>query len=246
MRESIPLLPSDAGDESETQSTTRGLTSMSSSIDRNRRRANWYAKNTRFNPFSRSRPRQSEPDAENTARHSDSFIPQQTGSAELTGDIEDPQRAATTPIASGANWEASTSNGTEVGSLPITDENRPSRRGRFPISRGNTTGLEAEYTPTTASAKQSQEFTFLGQIRATLFSSWINILLIFVPAGVIVHFLHVSPVVVFVVNFIAIIPLAAMLSFATEELSLRVGETLGGLLNATFGYVEIWNWTNSI
>jgi len=26
-----------------------------------------------------------------------------------------------------------------------------------------------------------------------------------------------------------------MLSYATEEIALRVGETLGGLLNATFG-----------
>jgi len=34
---------------------------------------------------------------------------------------------------------------------------------------------------------------------------------------------------------LAIIPLAALLSFATEELALIVGETLGGLLNATFG-----------
>jgi Ca2+:H+ antiporter len=30
-------------------------------------------------------------------------------------------------------------------------------------------------------------------------------------------------------------PLAAMLSYATEEIALRTGETLGGLLNATFG-----------
>jgi Ca2+/H+ antiporter len=29
-----------------------------------------------------------------------------------------------------------------------------------------------------------------------------------------------------------------MLSFATEEIALRTGETLGGLLNATFGYVH--------
>lgn len=30
-------------------------------------------------------------------------------------------------------------------------------------------------------------------------------------------------------------PLAALLGFATEELAIRVGQTLGGLLNATFG-----------
>ena len=41
------------------------------------------------------------------------------------------------------------------------------------------------------------------------------------------------------VNFIAIIPLAALLSYSTEEIALRIGETLGGLMNATFGYVSL-------
>jgi Ca2+:H+ antiporter len=40
---------------------------------------------------------------------------------------------------------------------------------------------------------------------------------------------------VFITNFIAIIPLASLLGFATEELAIRVGQTIGGLLNATFG-----------
>lgn len=44
-----------------------------------------------------------------------------------------------------------------------------------------------------------------------------------------------SPMAVFTLNFFAIIPLAALLSFATEEISVHVGETVGGLLNATFG-----------
>ena len=35
------------------------------------------------------------------------------------------------------------------------------------------------------------------------------------------------------VSFFAIIPLAKLLAFATDELSLRVGQTLAGLLNAT-------------
>lgn len=37
------------------------------------------------------------------------------------------------------------------------------------------------------------------------------------------------------INFIAIIPLAGTLSYATEEIALRTGEVFGGLLNATFG-----------
>ncbi|KAK5165239.1 uncharacterized protein LTR77_009337 [Saxophila tyrrhenica] len=76
--------------------------------------------------------------------------------------------------------------------------------------------------------------TIMGQVRA-VFLSWINILLIAVPVGIALNYAGVNKIAVFVVNFIAIIPLAAMLSFATEELALYVGEVLGGLLNATFG-----------
>ena len=74
-----------------------------------------------------------------------------------------------------------------------------------------------------------------AQIRFVLFGAWINVLLIFVPIGFAVNYAHLKPVPVFIINFIAIIPLAAMLSNATEELAIRVGETLGGLLNASFG-----------
>jgi Ca2+:H+ antiporter len=76
-----------------------------------------------------------------------------------------------------------------------------------------------------------------AQIKFVLFGAWINVLLLMVPVGFVVNYLHIGDVPVFVINFFAIIPLAAMLSTATEELALRVGETMGGLLNATFGYV---------
>ncbi|KAJ5139207.1 uncharacterized protein N7515_004055, partial [Penicillium bovifimosum] len=79
------------------------------------------------------------------------------------------------------------------------------------------------------------KFTFASQLRATLLNSWINVLLIAAPVGIALWAAKVNPIVVFVVNFIAIIPLAAMLSFATEEIALRTGETIGGLLNASFG-----------
>ena len=75
------------------------------------------------------------------------------------------------------------------------------------------------------------------QARAVLFSSWINMLLLAVPVGFVVNYLHVNGIAIFIVNFIAIIPLAAMISCATEEIARRAGNTLGGLLNATFGYV---------
>jgi Ca2+/H+ antiporter len=79
-------------------------------------------------------------------------------------------------------------------------------------------------------------FTIANQLQRTLLNSWINILLIAAPVGIAIANVHsIDRIAVFVVNFVAIVPLAAMLSFATEEIALRTGETLGGLLNATFG-----------
>ena len=77
-------------------------------------------------------------------------------------------------------------------------------------------------------------YTFANQLQRTFLNSWINVLLVAVPVGIALNYVpSIGGVVVFVVNFIAIIPLAAMLSFATEEIALRTGETLGGLLNAS-------------
>ena len=69
----------------------------------------------------------------------------------------------------------------------------------------------------------------------TLTSNYVNVLLVFVPLGIIAGALGWNPTAVFLLNFFAIIPLASLLSFATEELSVKLGQTLGGLLNATFG-----------
>lgn len=62
-----------------------------------------------------------------------------------------------------------------------------------------------------------------------------NILLPIVPVALTFGFLGMNPIAVFVLNFLAIVPLASLLSDATEELAEHVGHTLGGLLNATFG-----------
>ena len=66
-------------------------------------------------------------------------------------------------------------------------------------------------------------------------TNYVNVLLVFVPLGIIAGMLEWSPVLQFTLNFIAIIPLASLLAFATEELAVPLGQTLGGLLNATFG-----------
>ena len=49
------------------------------------------------------------------------------------------------------------------------------------------------------------------------------------------HFLTVPPTFLFVLSVLAIVPLAALLSRATESVAAKTGDAVGGLLNATLG-----------
>ena len=61
------------------------------------------------------------------------------------------------------------------------------------------------------------------------------ILLVFIPISVAAETLHWDSLVVFLTAAAAIVPLAAWMGTATEEIAAKVGPSLGGLLNATFG-----------
>lgn len=66
--------------------------------------------------------------------------------------------------------------------------------------------------------------------------NWLNLLLVFVPVAMLMEWVfHSPPMWIFVVSCLAVIPLAGLMGHATEDISERVGEGLGGLLNATFG-----------
>jgi Ca2+:H+ antiporter len=74
--------------------------------------------------------------------------------------------------------------------------------------------------------------TLLEEIRHTPLL-W---LLVFVPTVFLAeHAWHVSPTSLFVLSVLAIVPLAALLSRATESVAVKTGDTVGGLLNATLG-----------
>jgi Ca2+:H+ antiporter len=63
-----------------------------------------------------------------------------------------------------------------------------------------------------------------------------NWLLLFIPITVALdHLAHVSAPVLFFMAAVAIIPIAALIVGATEQLATRTGDAVGGLLNATFG-----------
>jgi hypothetical protein len=71
--------------------------------------------------------------------------------------------------------------------------------------------------------------------KATLYSTKANYLLVFVLLSIVGANHEWNAVLVFTLSFLAIFPLAELLSWSTEQLAASVGQTLGGLLNASFG-----------
>src|SRR4029078_9987728 len=63
----------------------------------------------------------------------------------------------------------------------------------------------------------------------------LNLFLVFVPVAIVLELSHAKPVLIFAASCLAIVPLAGLMGKATEHLAERLGEGVGGLLNATFG-----------
>jgi Ca2+:H+ antiporter len=74
-------------------------------------------------------------------------------------------------------------------------------------------------------------------MRRFLLSSegWPYLLVPFIPIAVIFEFAHVGAVPTFFASTLGVIPTAALMGRATEELAARSGPGIGGLLNVTFG-----------
>ena len=77
--------------------------------------------------------------------------------------------------------------------------------------------------------------TLMAPFRAMFLATWLHVLLIFVPVGIMAGFLRLSPIVIFVTNSLAIVPLSALLTEATEVIASQAGDTIGALLNISLG-----------
>jgi Ca2+:H+ antiporter len=64
---------------------------------------------------------------------------------------------------------------------------------------------------------------------------WPYALVPFIPIAVALEFAHASSALIFSTSAIGVIPTAALMGRATEELADRAGPGIGGLLNVTFG-----------
>ncbi|KAI3737808.1 hypothetical protein L2E82_27821 [Cichorium intybus] len=79
------------------------------------------------------------------------------------------------------------------------------------------------------------QFTAFHSVYVVLFKAKINVLLPFGPLAVLLHYTTGRHGWVFFFSLLGITPLAERLGYATEQLACYTGNTVGGLLNATFG-----------
>ena len=111
-------------------------------------------------------------------------------------------------------------------------EEKPRVRGKFKSLFGKPTANN-EILVEDDDKKPRVRFTVAGQVKRIFLYSWINVLLLAVPAGFVVRYVIGYSVATFVVNFIAIVPLVLLVSLGADEIQLRVGLTLGGLINVS-------------
>lgn len=94
-----------------------------------------------------------------------------------------------------------------------------------------------ESLPASASWRMYNEAlsTIVHVTKSVVFISPLNLLLPVVPIAITCGCLQLGATTVFILNFLAIVPLSGLLGFATEGIAARLGQVAGGLVNATFG-----------
>jgi Ca2+:H+ antiporter len=66
-------------------------------------------------------------------------------------------------------------------------------------------------------------------------SGWPYLLVPFIPIAIVLELAHANASIIFITSALGVIPTAALMGRATEELAARSGPGIGGFLNVTFG-----------
>lgn len=99
-------------------------------------------------------------------------------------------------------------------------------------SKGSSSASLATSSTTAAAAAAPDPYESLKEM---ILDNKIHVLFAFIPLAYISHAYHWGDGCVFVLNFLAMIPLASLLGAFTEELAAHTNDVIGGLINATFG-----------
>lgn len=122
---------------------------------------------------------------------------------------------------------------TESSSISKHDQVTTPAQG--PATTAGPTKEEKSQTPGLVTRMRSGTVRFYNHTKDAICHSWINLLLVFVPVGIAAEAAGLNPAVIFAMNAVAIIPLAGLLSHATESVACRLGDTMGALINVSFG-----------
>jgi Ca2+:H+ antiporter len=117
----------------------------------------------------------------------------------------------------------------------IVEADIPAMRATGDDTQYASANLSRQSTTSGSESRKHMKFTTYYRTRVVLFNSWWNCLFPFVPAGFAVRYASQNPALIFGVNFVAVFPLAMLLSFASDDLTLWTGDFLGALINSTFG-----------
>jgi hypothetical protein len=114
----------------------------------------------------------------------------------------------------------------------LSDEGRaqqPTLQGADTVQVGNSAVRAGSATPPLSRWNSYREgWTILSR-------GHVNVLLVFVPAGIVSGALGLPAEVVFWLNFLAVVPLALLITMAVLRLSAEAGPVRGGLLRAILG-----------
>jgi Ca2+:H+ antiporter len=139
---------------------------------------------------------------------------------------------------------------TNVPPFPSTDINGLARQSSKPTANNIADNISSDHPPPAPPPqvdgegaviedekpkKKNVMMRFWLTGKAIILSSYINLLLVFVPIGIASYAAGLKPGLIFGMNAIAIVPLAGLLSHATESVAKRMGDTIGALMNVTFG-----------
>jgi Ca2+:H+ antiporter len=83
-------------------------------------------------------------------------------------------------------------------------------------------------TSPTTSTERRKPFLLTGE-------GWPYLLVPLIPVAIVLEFMHADAVAIFAASALGVIPTAALMGRATEELAARSGPGLGAFLNVTFG-----------
>lgn len=157
--------------------------------------------------------------------------------------LNDTSRGGNVPSAHQQPQQTSTDSSSTGGGHHKEDSSNGAKSPTATSHQAAGQGPELETTVSAAAQEHEKKqkpnvaVRFTKVLKQVLFhNKLVNLMLVFVPVGIVVSQLPgSSPGLVFAMNALAIVPLAGLLSYATESVARKLGDSLGALLNVTFG-----------